>query len=90
MKTLSMLVVGLLLGAIANAAAVAAYASEIATITVTAKRPHASDATVSTAPPKAPLVIAAPLPTDMPEMEIDGHLTPIDVVSVPAVAQAAL
>jgi hypothetical protein len=89
MKTLSMLVVGVLLGAAVNATAVAAEGQDVATITVTAKRPHASVAT-DAVPPKAAVVIAMPLPTDMPEMEIESHLTPIDVASAPAVARIAL
>ena len=89
MKTLSVLIVGLVLGAAANAA-VAAEGTDVATITVTAKRPHTSAAAAVTAPPRAAVLIAAPLPTDMPEMEIDSHMTPIEVASAPPVAHVAL
>lgn len=89
MKTVSMLVVGMLLGVAANAAQTAGDESVVATITVTAKRPHSS-AAAETAPPRAAVEIAAPLPTDMPEMEIDSHMTLIDVAAVPAVARVAL
>ena len=87
MKTLPMLMVAMLLGA--SAVAVAGEDPAVATITVTAKRAH-STAPAERTPPKTSVEIAAPLPTDMPEMEIDSHMTPIDVASEPVVAQASL
>lgn len=90
MKTLSMLVVGMVLGAAANAAQVSAEEPAVATITVTAKRPHSSVAAAESAPPRASIEIAAPLLTDMPEMEIDSHMTLIDVAAAPAVARVTL
>lgn len=90
LKTLPMLVVAMLLGAAANAPAAAAEGAGIATITVTAKRAHAVAATAEMAPPKAAVEIVTPMPTDMPEMEIDSHLTPIEVVSAQAAARVSL
>ena len=81
LKTLPMVVVAMLLGAATNAPAAAAEGASVTTITVTAKRPHASAATAETAPPKAAIEIVTPMPTDMPEMMIDSHLAPIDVAS---------
>jgi len=73
MKTLRMFTVAMLF-AVAAAAATAAEDQSIATITVTAKRPHAP--AVERVPPRTPVEIV-PMPTDMPEAEIDYHLAPI-------------
>ena len=89
MKTLPMLMVAMLLGA-TSAAAVAAEDQAVATITVTAKRADSTVEPAEKAPPKAAVEIPAPLPSDMPEMEIDSHMTPIQVAAAPAVAHAAL
>lgn len=89
MRTLPLLIVGMLLGA-ATAAPAAAGEPTLATITVTAKRPHASLAMVDRVPPQAAVEIAAPLPTDMPEMQIDSHLKPIGATPAPAALQVAL
>lgn len=89
MKTLPMLMVAMLLGA-SSAAAVAGEDSAVATITVTAKRAPSTAAPAERTPPKASVEIPAPLPTDMPEMEIDSHMTPIHVAAAPAVAHVAL
>lgn len=90
MKTLPMLVVAMLLGAAANVSAAENEGSSVATITVTAKRPHSSSAPAESVPPKAAVEIVTPMPTDMPEMEIDRHLTPIDVAAAATVARVAL
>jgi hypothetical protein len=74
MKTLPTLIVAMFLGATAAAAAAAEQAT-LETITITAKRPHSSLTTVDRVPPQATLEIVAPLPTDMPEAEIDYHMT---------------
>lgn len=90
LKTLPMLAVAMLLGAALNAPAAAAEGPGITTITVTAKRPQASEVPAEAAPPKAAVEIAGPLPIDMPEMVIDSHMTPIDVASVHAAARVTL
>jgi hypothetical protein len=75
MKTLSVLIAGMFLGAATSA--VAAEASPvIETITVTAKRPHAGVAE-DRVPPETVIEISLALPTDMPEMEIDSHIAPL-------------
>jgi hypothetical protein len=74
MKTLQTLTVGILF-AVGATAATAADEPSIPTIAVTPQRPHAPD--VERIPPRTPVEIAVTLPTDMPEAEIDYHLTPI-------------
>jgi hypothetical protein len=76
MRTLQTLLVGLLIAA-ATTAAAAAEEPTLATITVTAKPPHASVPTAERVPPKSTVEIVAPLPTDMPEAELDYHPAPI-------------
>ncbi len=89
MKTLPMLTVAMLLGA-SSAAAVAGEDPAVATITVTAKRAPLPAAPAERTAPKASVLIATPLPSDMPEMEIDGHMTPIHFASAPAISHDAL
>jgi hypothetical protein len=89
MNTLRMLTAGMLL---AGAAATAMAAEEpsvptaIPTVMVTAKR----HLTVPTAgqPPREAVQISVVLPTDMPEAEIDYHLTPVTPPPAPAVERA--
>ena len=87
MNTLRMLTVGMLFPAATAAAATAAEEQIIDTITVTAKR-HVPAA--ERVPPRADFEITMVLPTDMPEAEIDYHLSPIGAPPAPAVAQATL
>jgi hypothetical protein len=88
MNTLRMLTVGMLLAAAASAAA-AGEEPSIETITITAKRHTALPATAHE-PPRTAVEIAVFLPTDMPEAEIDYHLTPIGASPAPAVERATL
>jgi hypothetical protein len=87
MKTLRMLTVGMLLAATAAAASAADGDSTVPTITVTAKR-HANAAAAELVPPQADVDITVLLPTDMPEAEIDYHLSPIDAPPAPTVERA--
>ena len=75
MNTLRMLTAGLLLVATA-AAANAAEDQNVPTVTVTAKRHVAAPATEAL-PPRADVQITVVMPTDMPEAEIDYHLSPV-------------
>ena len=59
---------------IAAATTAAAEEPALATITITAKPPHASVPTAERVPPKSTVEIVAPLPTDMPEAELDYHV----------------
>lgn len=72
MKILKVLTVG----AVLVAAAVAAAAGEerIETIVVTAKPVRAAVPVVEKVTPAAEIEVAAPVPTDMPEAEIDFHM----------------
>ena len=83
MKTLQMLTVALLFGATAIAAS-AAEDPSVPTITITAKR-HATVPASELVPPRANVEIKVVLPTDMPEAEIDYHLSPIGAPPAPAV-----
>jgi hypothetical protein len=78
MNTLRMLTVGMLLAATATVATAADEAG-VPTITVTAKR-HTTGPTVEHVPPQAHVAITVIMPTDMPEAEIDFHLSPIGAV----------
>jgi hypothetical protein len=87
MNTLRMLTVGMLFAA---ATAVGASAAEepIETITVTAKRHLTGPATERVAP-QADVTITLLLPTDdMPEAEIDYHVSPIGALPAPALERA--
>jgi hypothetical protein len=75
MNTLRMLSAGLLLAATA-AAAIAAEDENVPTVTVTAKR-HTTVPASEGLPPRADIQISVVLPTDMPEAEIDYHLSPV-------------
>ncbi len=87
MNTLRTLTVGMLLAAAATVAT-AADETGVPTITVTAKR-HATGPTVEHVPPQAGVAITVIMPTDMPEAEIDFHLSPIGAVPpAPAVERA--
>jgi hypothetical protein len=81
MKTLRMLTVGTLFAAVTAAVAATAEESSIPTITITAKR-HAALPAAERVPPEAHVPVTVILPTDMPEAEIDFHVTP--VASLPA------
>jgi hypothetical protein len=83
MKTLRMLTVGMLFGATA-VAATAAEEPSVPTITVTAKR-HATVPATERVAPRDDVQITFVMPTDMPEAEIDSHLTPIGAPPAPSV-----
>ena len=83
MKTLQMLTVGLLFGATAIAAS-AAEDPSVPTITITAKR-HAAVPASEIVLPRATIDVKVVLPTDMPEAEIDYHLSPIGAPPASAV-----
>ena len=85
MNTLRILTVGMLLAA-AAATAMAAEEPSFDTVTVTAKR-HATVPAAAEAPREA-VQVSVVLPTDMPETEIDFHLTPVTSPPAPAVARA--
>jgi hypothetical protein len=78
MNTLQTVLIGILVAA-ATTAAAATEEPSFATFTITAKRPHASVTTTERVPPQSTVEIVAPLPTDMPEAEIDYSLAPIGV-----------
>jgi hypothetical protein len=87
MNTLRMLTAGMLWAA-AAATAMAAEEPSLDTVPVTAKR-HGTVPAAAEAPREAvqiPLVLLS----DMPEAEIDFHLTPVTPPPVPAVARATL
>ena len=83
MNTLRMLTAGMLLAA-AAATAMAAEEPSVTTIMVTAKR----HITVPAQPPRESVQIPVVMPTDMPEAEIDFHLTPVTPPPAPAIARA--
>jgi hypothetical protein len=83
MNTLRMLTAGMLLAATA-AVAIAAEEQNVPTVTVTAKR-HATVPASEAVPPRADVRISLVLPTDMPEAEIDYHLSPVGAPPAPAV-----
>ena len=76
MNTLRMLSVGLVFAAAATAG-MAATDLNIHEVTVTAERPHAAALTVERVAPRTPVENTFVMPTDMPEAEIDYHLSPI-------------
>ena len=86
MNTLRNLTVGMLLAA-AAATAMAAEEPSIDTVTVTAKRHVTVPAAEA---PREAVQVSMVLPTDMPEAEIDFHLTPVIPPPAPAVARAPL
>jgi hypothetical protein len=79
MNTLRILTVGMLFAAATAAGATAAEEQIIDTITVTAKR-HTTGPIVEHVPPQASVAMTVIMPTDMPEAEIDFHLSPIGAV----------
>ena len=83
MNTLRMLTAGMVLAATA-AMAIAAEEQNVPTVTVIAKR-HATVPVSHGLPPRADLQISVVLPTDMPETEIDYHLSPVGAPPAPAV-----
>jgi hypothetical protein len=83
MDTLRILTAGMLLAATA-AVAMAAEEPSVTTVMVTAKR----HVTVPAQPPREAVRIPVIMPTDMPEAEIDFHLTPVTSPPAPAVARA--
>ena len=88
MNTLRMLTVGMLFAAATATAATAAEEQSIDTITVTAKR-HATVPVTERVAPQADIAITVILPTDMPEAEIDYHLSPIGAVPPAPVVERA-
>ena len=84
MNALRILTAGMLLAA-AAATAVAAEEPSIDTVTVTAKRHVTVPAAEA---PREAVQISVVMPTDMPEAEIDFHLTPVTPPPAPAVARA--
>ena len=88
MNTLRMLTAGMLLAATA-AAAMAAEEPNVLTVTVTAKR-HVTVPATAGQPPREAVLVSVVLPTDMPEAEIDYHLTPVATPPAPAVERATL
>ena len=78
MKTLRTLLVGILLAA-GTAAVAAANEPSVTTITVTARRPPAGVTTDTRVPPASTVEIVTPMPTDMPEVDIDFHMPTIAV-----------
>jgi hypothetical protein len=89
MNTLRMLTVGMLLAAAAATAATAAEEASVTTFTITAKR-HATAPAAERVPPQADVAFTILRLTDMPEAEIDYHLTPIGAPPAPAVERATL
>jgi hypothetical protein len=85
MNTLRMLTAGMLLAATA-AVAMAAEELSVPTVMVMAKR----HVTVPVQPPREAVQIPVVMPTDMPEAEIDFHLTPVTPPPAPAVERATL
>ena len=81
MNTLRMLIAGMLLAATA-ALATPAEEQSVPTVTVTAKRHAPAPAGL---PPRADVQISVFLPPDMPEAEIDYHLSPVGAPPAPAV-----
>ena len=84
MNTLRMLTVGMFFAAATTAGATAAEEQLIDTITVTAKR-HTTGPTVAHVPPQSDVAITVIMPTDMPEAEIDFHLSPVGAPPAPTV-----
>jgi hypothetical protein len=85
MNTLRMLTAGILVAATA-AVAMAGEEPTVTTVMVTAKR----HVTVPAQPPKEAVQMPVIMPTDMPEAEIDYHLTPVTPPPAPAVERATL
>lgn len=88
MKTLRMLIVGMVFAATA-AWASAGEESSVPTFTVTAKR-HATALAVEHVPPSSTIEIAVFLPADMPEASIDYRLSPLGAPPAPIVERATL
>jgi hypothetical protein len=84
MNTLRILTAGMLLAA-AAATAIAAEEPSVDTVVVTAKRLVSVPAAEA---PRDAVQVSVVLPTDMPEAEIDFHLTPVTPPPAPAVARA--
>jgi hypothetical protein len=77
----------MLFAAATAAGATAADEQIIETITVTAKR-HTTVLADERVPPQSDVAITVIMPTDMPEAEIDFHLSPIGASPAPAVERA--
>lgn len=89
MKTLRIVTVGMVFAATA-AWAGADEDSSVPTFTITAKRP-ATALSVEHVPPSSAIEIAALVPLDMPEAEIDYRLSPLGAPPpAPAVELATL
>ena len=85
MKALRTLTACALLAAAAVATAVAE--ERIETITVTAKPIRASVPTVEKVPPAPVERVAVPMPTDMPEADIDYHMPLIGTAALASLEQ---
>jgi hypothetical protein len=84
MNKLRLLTAGMLLAASA-ALATAAEEQSVPTVTVTAKRHGPTAPAFEGLPPRADVQISVVMPTDMPEVEIDYHLSPVGAPPAPAV-----
>ncbi len=88
MNTLRIFTLGMLFAAATAGGATAAEEQTIDTITVTAKR-HTTVPATDRVAPESNVAITVIMPTDMPEAEIDFHLSPIGAVPpAPAVERA--
>jgi hypothetical protein len=86
MNTLRIVTVWMLFAAATTAGANSTDEQTIDTITVTGKR-HATVPAERVAP-QSDVAITVIMPTDMPEAEIDFHLSPIGASPAPAVERA--
>jgi hypothetical protein len=82
MNKLRLLTAGMLLAASA-ALATAAEEQSVSTVTVMAKRHGPAVPASEGLPPRADVQISLVVPTDMPEAEIDYHLSPLSPVGAP-------
>jgi hypothetical protein len=81
MNKVRLLTAGMLLAATA-ALATAAEEQSVPTVIVTAKRHAPAPAGL---PPRSDVQISVVMPTDMPEAEIEYHLSPVGAPPAPAV-----
>jgi hypothetical protein len=73
--------------AVGTTAVAAADEPGVTTITITAKRPPTHATTAERVPPASTVEILTPMPTDMPEAEIDYHMPLIGVAPASAAAR---
>ena len=88
MKTLRVMTVSMVFAATA-AWASAGEESSVPTFTVTAKR-NLTAVAVEHAPPQSAIEIAALVTGDMPEAQIDYHVSPVGVSPTPIVDRVTL